>query len=71
MRILNEMELDLVEGGCFCHAPPSEPECPPVSECDPTPTCEPPAPVCKPKPHNHHHHYHLLSCLSFLIPRWC
>jgi hypothetical protein len=69
MRILNEMELKLVEGGCDDPVITPEPECPPEPVCDPTPICEPP-PVCKP-PHHHHHHHHFLSCFHFLFPRWC
>ena len=68
MRILNEMELNLVEGGCDEPVVPDEPDTPTPPDCEPPPVCEP-TPVCPPK-HKHHHH-HFRSCFRFLIPKWC
>ncbi len=48
MRILSEMEVKAVEGGCACIEPPvspPEPECPPPPVCTPPPVCVSP-PVC-------------------------
>lgn len=69
MRILNEMELTLVEGGCDEPVVPEEPECPSVPECEPP---SEPTPICKPRPRRHHHHHH--SCglrLWFCLPKLC
>jgi hypothetical protein len=54
MRILDKMELSLIEGGCS-ETPPEVPDCPPPPVCEPPP-CEPICfPVCGPGHHHHHH----------------